>query len=282
MYDPKFLFVRYCPGSCGNFLISMLQTSSKISHWYKDIENSKPTDFYKKIYFEWFKNRFQSDLTYHLKSEPHHPYCLDFVSAKHPRGDELTLSEFLRNIVARNDKIFLNAVKEEKIILLRLNKVVVPRWAENSIIINIFVDPPGYKWLHRIRAIKLFGFENQKFISKENHPDYLKYKYKKILFNNQYKFDMSQMAFLRDHVIGEKTLKIFKSKQSILDDPSNSRARQQIFVNLSDFFQWQYFEKIIIDLFDQLNLGDVKTDIIYQCWNHYYQTNINPILSKTL
>ena len=38
------LFVRYAPGSAGNFLIAMLQTSDQLDCWNQQVDKSKNTD----------------------------------------------------------------------------------------------------------------------------------------------------------------------------------------------------------------------------------------------
>lgn len=276
------IFIRYCPGSCGNFLISILSISPKTAHWDTEIEKSKTLDEFDDIYKSWFKSKFQPDLHRHLQFEPHHPYKLDFVSAKHSRGDELTLNEFLKHLAMRDDRHFFDAINDQKKILLRLNKSIIPKWGAGSSVINIFIDPPSYKWIHRCRAVKLFGLENTRFISKENHPDFLKYKFDKIQFDNQYLFNLSKIKFLKELVIKEPVLETFKSQHQICEHVTNQSLDQQTFINLSDFFQWESFERMIADLYDRLNLGSVNKNLVYHCWHHYYQTNIKPILEKKI
>jgi tetratricopeptide (TPR) repeat protein len=109
------LFVRYAPGAAGNYLISLLQSSNMIDCWNQTVEQSKGTKNFKEIYQNWFSDSFQSDLENHLKFEPHHPYKLDFISAKYPRGDSLSKDEFVEELQKRNDELalshYLQAVK---------------------------------------------------------------------------------------------------------------------------------------------------------------------------
>jgi hypothetical protein len=280
--DPKFIFVRYCPGSCGNFLISILQQSAKIAHWNPDLDTLRSSDDWKRNYLDWFKSRFQTDLHNHLKSEPHHPYKLDFISAKHPRGDDISTQDFLASLSARNDRHFFDAVQKDKHICLRLHKSMVPVWARNACIINIVVDPDSAKWLHRTRAIKMFGRENDKFISKENHPEFLKHKFPELKFRNPYEFPIHGIRFLRDFVIGEPTLVMFKSAQSITSDPSNKLVTQQIFLDLSDLFDWSRFHRACAAIYDQLDLGQLDFELTRTCWHHYYETHIRRILEKKI
>jgi hypothetical protein len=176
------LFVRYAPGSAGNFLISILQTSNKLPCWDIQVENYKGTPQFEDCFKNWFSKCFQSNLEDHIKHEPHHPYQLDFVSAKHPRGDELSAEQFVEELKNRNDQLFLNNIQRHQQTVMRLNKPVVPQWGLGNSIINIVVDNPSKKWFYKTRYIKLFGKDNNEWISKENHPDYLVAKYKKYNF----------------------------------------------------------------------------------------------------
>ena len=59
------LFVRYAPGSAGNFLISILQTSNKLPCWDMQVENSKGTPQFEDCFKNWFSKCFQSNLEEH-------------------------------------------------------------------------------------------------------------------------------------------------------------------------------------------------------------------------
>jgi len=282
MPDPRLLFVRYCPGSCGNFLISVLQQSAMIAHWNPILEQTRGADDWRLAYLEWFKSKFQCNLHDHLKSEPHHPYRLDFVSAKHPRGDDISKQDFLSHLVQRDDIHFFNALHQHKLICMRLNKSTVPLWGENCQIVNIVVDKASEKWLHRTRAVKMFGKENNKFIVKENHPDFLRYKFQSLAFANPYEFVMNKRKFIRDFVIGEPTLAVFKSEQKILADSSNKLARDQIMINLSDLFDWTRFHLVCNQIYRRLDLGPMDVELVKESWQHYFNLHIQPILCKKI
>ena len=270
------LFVRYAPGSAGNFFISLLQTSRLISCWDIQVENSKGTSQFESEFKTWFTRCFQPDLDNHLKHEPHHPYALDFFSSKHSRGNELTVDEFVKNLQQRNDTIFLTNIRKNLFTVMRLNKTIVPCFGQGNTVINIVVDRPARKWFYRTRMIKLFGTEDQHWISKENHPEFLKAKYKKILFYNQYKFAISKFSFLKNFVINEPAIRPFFSKSSIVDHTSNQTS-QQLFINLSTIFNEETFIDTMIDTFSKLNLGDPNLDLLRWAYKHYRCYNIDPL-----
>lgn len=277
---PKFVFVRYCPGSCGNFVIANILWNRSVAHWAPTLESDRKEAEFDTKHLEWFRSRFQPDLTQHLKHEPHHPYQLDFVSAKHARGDDLSLDEFLQHLLDRNDQHFFSAVERGKLIVLRLNKSSVPQWAAGSKIINIVIDPISHKWLHRTRYIKLFGRENGQFVSKENHPDFLKSKFKSLQFHNRYSFDSGPVTFIRHNVILEPTVKIFKTQAEILSHESNRTCTDQLFIDLSALFTQTDFSHAMHDIYDYLDLGEPSASVVAQSWQHYFVTNIQPILQR--
>lgn len=278
MIIPKIplLFVRYAPGSAGNFLISILQTSNRLPCWDIQVENSKGRPQFEDCFKNWFSKCFQPDLENHIKYEPHHPYQLDFVSAKHSRGDDLSVTEFITELKNRQDQLFLNNIQSYQQTVMRLNKSVVPQWGLGNSIINIVVDNPSKKWFYKTRYIKLFGKHNDEWICKENHPDYLVAKYKKIQFNNPYRFQISKFAFLKNFVIGEPAILPFYNYDKLLEPISNRYCNQHKLL-LSNLLDPNTNVNVILGLFEQLDLGTSNKKLIEWACDYYYQNNIAPI-----
>jgi hypothetical protein len=270
------LFVRYAPGAAGNFFISVLQTSTQVAHWNPAVEKSKGTENFESTYKIWFQKSFQQDLKNHLKYEPHHAHCLDFFSSKHPRGNDITAEQFISNLRDRNDQLFLDNIINNKLTIMRLNKPVIPKFGANNTVINIIVDASSKKWFYRTRCIKLFGHDSQGWISKENHPEFLQAKFKKVLFHNQYCFQVSKFAFLKDFVIGEPAIQPFTSEQALLHDSSNLTCNQ-LSLPLSIIFNREKFLVEILEIFTKLNLGEPNLDLIGWAYDHYYASNIIPV-----
>jgi hypothetical protein len=270
------IFVRYAPGSAGNFLISLLQTSNKISCWNTDVELSKGTDEFEQQFMTWFANCFQADLDNHLKHEPHHPYALDFFSAKHARGDDISVENFIDHLIERKDQLFLENIRNNKLTVMRLCKPIVPLFGQGSAVINIIVDAPAKKWFYKTRLIKLFGNDGQAWISKENHPDFLKAKFKKLLFHNQYRFQVSQFAFLKNFVVNEPAIRPFFHSSWLLQDPSNQTCKQ-LCINLSVIFEEKLFVETMISLFAILDLGEPNLDLMKWAHRHYTRNDIDPL-----
>lgn len=278
MTTPKIplLFVRYAPGAAGNFLIAILQTSHKLPCWDGQVEQSKGTAQFEIVFKNWFSKCFQQDLENHIKHEPHHPYQLDFVSAKHPRGDDLSAEEFVEELKKRQDQLFLNNIDCGKQTVMRLNKPTIPQWGLGNSVVNIVVDKTSKKWFHKIRYIKLFGKDKDGWISKENHPDYLVAKFKKIQFRNPYCFQISKFTFLKNFIIGESAILPFYNYTKLLEPVTNQDCNQYQ-INLSCLINPNTSVDTMIWLFEQLDLGTPNKQLIEWACSYYYQYNVAPI-----
>ena len=270
------LFVRYSPGACGTFLLTMLQTSPRVACWNPELEALKGTPEFANAFFSWFRERFQSNLGDHLKHEPHHPYQLDFFSAKFPRGDDVTESGFVDCVTERDDQLLLDNIKQGRITAMRLNKSSVPKFGYGNNVINVVNDCDSLRWLHRTRWIKLFGREFDHFISKENHPEYLRAKFKKLQFNNPYQFHAPWIRFARDHIINEPVMQVFRDPKRIIEHASNAEVKQH-WINLSDVLTPRHGFRCIVRWFDVMDLGEPDLELLASCYQHYFRTNILPL-----
>ena len=274
--DLSLFFVRYAPGSAGNFLISILQTSNKLVHWANKVENSKNTPDVEKTFKQWFSDCFQHNLDNHLKFEPHHPYQLDFFSSKHPRGDDIDCHEFINLLEERQDQLFLENIRHNKLTTMRLNKPNIPLFGYGANVVNILVDEDAKKWFFRTRFIKLFGPGPSGWISKENHPEFLSAKYNTSLFQNKYEFPISKFALLKNFVINDPTIQCFFDSKQLVANSTNDNC-PQYFINLSTLLTRDRLLKEIVVLFEKLDLGNPNLNLIEWAFDRYYQTNIAPI-----
>jgi len=272
------MFVRYAPGSCGNFLISMLQISDCIAHWYDHVEKCKGQEIFDTIFFDQFKKNFTNDSANHLKNEPHHPYQLDFFSAKMPKGNDIDLDDFINCVQQRSDQSLIDSWARGQFTVFRLNKSNVPKFGYGSTVINIVIDVASQAWLNRCRLIKLFGKKQGAWISKENDPEFLKYKFKSVSVQNQYQFNMPNFSFIRRCVIQEPVIQLFQSERDLMQHESNLYCDQS-FLLLGDILDKQKFMSVLHKLYDDLELGPVHQNLVDKCYDHYYHTNILPFFS---
>jgi hypothetical protein len=164
---------------------------------------------------------------------------------------------------------------------MRLNKTVVPQWGWHNPVINILVDSAAKKWFWMSRYIKLFGQNEQGYISKENHPEFLAAKYKKVWFNNPYQFQMSKFSFLRRFVVGESAIIPFYNYNKLLESETNQFCNQYK-INLSELLDPNQGVDIVISLFNQLDLGTPNVELIKWAHDFYYKTNVKPLEKKLI
>lgn len=268
------IFVRYAPGACGTFLLTLLQTCNNVACWNPDLESCKQNDNFDNLFYNWFITKYTKDLHKHITHEPHHPYKLDFFSAKNPWGNDITEQQFIRLLAQNNDQLFLDNIQQQKYTALRLNKSCVPLFATGSKIINVVIDPASEKWLNRTRWVKLYGKEKDHYIVKEDHPEYIKYKFDLQKFNlrNEYKFKDSWHGFIKRKVINDPVVSLFKDRNSIVEDSSNTTVNN-FYINLSDILNKQTGVKTVVNSFKYFGLN-VNENLISRCYKHYYDTNI--------
>lgn len=272
------LFVRYAPGACGTFLLTVLSSSDGIACWSTDLEQQKHSANFSSNFFEWFQSKFTQDLDQHLKHEPHHPYKLDFFSAKYHRGDDISVQTFMQYLVDRDDQHFLHNISQRKLTPMRLNKSVVPNFGHGSSIVNIFIDAASRKWLHRARFIKLFGRDREHFVLKEQHPEFLKAKKYPSTFNNPYLVQDSHHGFVKKYVINDATVSLMADKSAMIGHESNSYCDQH-WVNLSELLHPESAAACMLELAKKLDIT-LDQDLVSKCCQHYYDTNVKTLITK--
>jgi hypothetical protein len=272
------IFVRYAPGACGTFLLTLLSTAPQAACWDPQIQELKNSNNFAQHFLKWFEKKFTHDLQNHLKHEPHHPYKIDFFSAKHPRGNNIDQAEFIELLKQRNDLLLLDNIQQNKNTLLRLNKSVVPDWGCGNPVVNIVIDHSSKKWLHRTRWTKLFGHHDDSFILKEEHPDFLKAKNYNLNFGNQYQVHDTALSFYKKYVVNDPVVQMFRDQQLITQHSSNTQCSQH-WIKLGDILNPVVAVDRIQQLADQLQLT-VDSSLIQSCYQHYHKTNIQPILSR--
>lgn len=273
------IFVRYAPGACGTFLLTLLSTAPQAACWNPEVQQLKNSNNFHKHFLEWFKQKFTCDLQNHLKHEPHHSYKIDFFSAKHSRGNNITQTQFVDLLNQRNDVLLLNNIQQNIHTLMRLNKSIVPEFGHGMPVVNILIDSSSKKWLHRTRLAKLFGYSDELFFLKEEHPDFLKAKNYNLNFGNQYQVRDTPLKFYKRYVINDSVVQMFQHRQLITQHQSNTLCPQH-WINLGDILDATVAVNQIQRLAKQLKLT-VDSDLLQDCYRHYHKTNIQPILIRT-
>ena len=271
------LFVRYASGSAGRFVSVMLQTSGRVACWDPELESLKGTDKFAAAFFEYIRQGYQSDLTRHLYNEPTPKYPVwPWFSATWPRGDDLTVDEFVDQLIHHEYQYWLENIQAKKLNLLLLHKSRIPAFALGCKVLNIVIDPAAQKWLNRARYVKIFGEENGQWYSREHLPDLLQKRYagvERMVDLPDIWLAGSRYQIIKNHVINDPRVKMFADINKIVIDRTNLLC-DQFTINLSDVLNKQRFVKQLSTIFWGFDLGEPDVDLISRAWQHYYETNI--------
>jgi len=263
--DLPLLFVRYTAGSAGRFLVMLLHTSDRLSCWNQQVDSARLTPNFDQSYMAWIRDSYRSDLSRHLYHEPK-PDCPlhEFFSASHQRGNNIDATGFVTHLQELGFDYALEATENQRPTTVLVHKSQLPTFGVGNPVINIVVDPASRRWLHRVKFVKGFKF-----------PDVKLARFGKVTFANDYRLPGSQFSVVRNYVINDPNLLMFTDANTITADPSNQFYQQQ-FIELSDLLDYNRLVPQLERLFAELNLGELKTQLIKAIWDHYYQTNIAP------
>ena len=152
---PRFLVVRFAPGSGANFLVSILQCSHGVGHWFEEYENNKNSVLWQ----NYFESVFPKDLSTWLVKEPISLMTLgtrEIFSAKYPRGNDLSLEEFQNLEQKFCSQHYFDLVKNNLFVPIYWHKKHLPRYFANATFVDIMLDQPSLKWFDRSVYYKNF------------------------------------------------------------------------------------------------------------------------------
>lgn len=155
---PKFLVIRFAPGSAGNFLTSLLQCSPQVGHWFEDIEYQRPNV----DWLEYFKKVYVSDLSQWLYNEPVAKQQLgvrDIFSAAYDRGNDLTLKQFKEQEQQYCSKLYWDLRQRQVYIPIFWHKRHFPIFFQNAAFIDIMLDQESVSWFDRSYYKKHFKID---------------------------------------------------------------------------------------------------------------------------
>jgi len=271
------IFVRYASGSAGRFVSTMLQLTDRVACWNPDLEKLKHTDKFSAAFFKYFQQGYQHNLSRHLYHEPTPAEPVwPWFSATWPRGDDLTVDEFVDQLILHEYRHWLENINRGRLNLLLLHKSRIPVFGLGSKIVNIVVDPASKKWLNRARYLKIFGEENGRWFSREHMPDLLQQRYagvEKMIDLPDIWLEGSRREVIRRHVINDPRVKMFESVDQIQKDPGNLSC-SQVTIRLSEVLNKTNFMAAMSYIIWVFDLGRFDKDLMAQCWQHYYETNI--------
>jgi hypothetical protein len=269
---PKFLVTRFTHGSAGKFLSSVLQTSINVNHWSAIIEAYKSNDLFEKLVLEHTNRSFPKDHALHLKCEPMVPYNTDLYSVGYPRGNNVTLDQYIENAVVKNDTRLLTCIDNKWLINLIFNKPNIPIFCQGSRAITITVTTEIEKqWLYKSLWSKHFLETSAEIRYLPSDPEYCSFYSLPVVlqFNNQYLFSKNQKEQLyQDYIINNRTnCWYFDPERFAKFD--KTYYLNNVFIELNTILTPGKFITKIENIFDTLQLNQPNLKLIqkmHQLW----------------
>lgn len=241
---PKFLVTRFAPCAGGNFISSILQCSESVGHWHSNIEEDKPNvawiDFFQKHFVtplnEWTSNEPLSERDWGVEN---------IFSASYPRGNDLTVPEYLNAENEKTSEGFKLAKRNNRLMPIFWHKEFIPKYFNNSIGLTIYLDKKSLRWFdhsmyHKHYSVVDINPDKSIVVHLEQHrPSYQIGK-----FNNQYEVTYDSFKeFVKDRIINNQHRKLFQDIDFI-----NKFPNKNIIIELSDLLDWNRFQ----DTYDKL------------------------------
>lgn len=265
----NFIVTRFSPGAAGRFFSCCLQLSPDISSWNTATNGiEKHSKKFQNLMIDYFNECFPFDHQLHLRNEPDIPYSCDFYSGTFPRGENVTLDEYLEHQKKNNVNFFFNEIKKNRKINLILHKSKVPVFLQGSIIVNIMID--NYQsheliaklvWLKHYKVIDANTIDNltENFLTANKKRALTVKKFKKD--SSMFKVDNVE-NFFKKSILNNKNILMFKDKTSLLNSKTNNCCINE-FVNFSDVMDSKKCFDSINEILNKNNLARIASKKIF-------------------
>ena len=255
---PRFLLVRYAPGSAGKFLMSLLMCSKDVAHYDPFVKTDKDM-------LDYITNSFPKEIGLWLKKEPSDALAwnINFVSNKYPRGDDLDDETFWNLCEERCTPWFHECVSAGKRIMIPWHKETIPSFYEGDVV-TIYLDKDSLGWFARAVWAKHHGCVDGKIHLKDHDPEFYrgdKSVYSK--YNNPIYTDEGFVSFTRREIYRSPKALLFsdRSRLGIID--------HQVMIDLKDVLNKDNLKLSIKMICEKLQIAQVDPDIISQGFDHW-------------
>jgi len=264
---PKFLVIRFAPGSGANFLVSVLQCSDEVGHWIEQYENNKSSA----LWIDYFKSVFTNDLSSWLEKEPISIMNLgtrEIFSAKYPRGNDLSISEFINLEQKFCSKHYFDLVEKNLFVPIYWHKTHLPTYFQNATFIDIMLDNKSIKWYDKSVYYKNFTI-------KQVNPDR-----SLEIYRNEHRPTIVPSVFT-GHNEYLKTYKSFRNfvQTEIIDNPWKAQYLDQNCLEsynlprfrlvLSDLLEFDAFERMYQQLCLFLKIKPIDQQLLHTLHHHW-------------
>ena len=267
MSKPKFIITRFTHGSAGKFLSTVLQTSDKIDHWSVVVQSQKNTELIAPVTLEYVNRSFPKDHSRYLQAEPMVPYNTDLYSVGYPRGDNITLDQYVDYALEKNDIRLFTSIDNNRLANLVFHRPTLPKFCVASKAVTITVTTDKEKqWLFNTLWSKHFLEIKNKIYYIPSDPQYCNFQSLPTVlrFNNQYCFPLEQKDELyQKYVIGDHTNSYYFEPEKFTEFDSTNGI-DNVFIKLSDILNADQFLLAISKIFLQLGLETPNSILISQ------------------
>ena len=267
MSKPKFIITRFTHGSAGKFLSTVLQTSDKIDHWSVVVQAQKNTELIDPVTLEYVNRSFPKDHSQYLRAEPMVPYNTDLYSVGYPRGDDVTLDQYVDYAQKKNDIRLFTTITNKLLTNLVFHRPTLPKFchASKAVTITVTTDKEK-KWLFNTLWSKHFLEIKNKIYYIPSDPEYCNFQSLPTVlrFNNQYCFPMEQKNQLyQQYVVADSTNSYYFNPERFTE-VDNANNIDNVFIKLSDILNADQFGSAISTIFAQLGLENFNSGLISQ------------------
>ena len=265
MGNPKFIITRFTHGSAGKFLSTVLQTSNRIDHWSVVVQSQKNTDLNQPVTLEYVSRSFPKDHSQYIRAEPMVPYNTDLYSVGYPRGNDVTLDQYIDHAQKKNDVRLFNCVDQNLLINLIFNKPILPMFCQNSQAVTITVTTDKeQQWLFKTLWPKHFLETDTGIYYLPSAPEYCNFQSLPTVlrFDNQYCFPIEQKEQLyQKYVVNNHTNSYYFDPEKFTEfDVANNI--DNVFIKLSDILSAERFDSVIPTVFSQLGLENFNSNLV--------------------
>jgi hypothetical protein len=267
MSKPKFIITRFTHGSAGKFLSTVLQTSDKIEHWSVVVQAQKNTELIKPVTLEYVNRSFPKNHSQHLRAEPMVPYNTDLYSVGYPRGNDVTLDQYVNYAQKKNDIRLFNCADQNFLVNLIFNKPILPMFCQHSRAVTITVTTDKEKqWLFNTLWSKHFLEIKNKIYYIPSDPEYCNFQSLPTVlrFNNQYCFPLEQKEQLYQKYVVNNYTNDYYFKPERFAEIDDANSINNVFIKLADILNTDRFNSAILTIFSQLGLENPNISLISQ------------------
>lgn len=217
------------------------------------------------LVLQYVKRSFPEDLSQHMKQEPMVPYSTDLYSTRYPRGNEVTLDQYLSHAIQIDDRRLLACIDNQLLINLVFHKPTIPTFCDGSNVVTILTTTENEKnWVVRALEHKHFLEINSQLHYLPADPDYCSFVSLPVVlkYNNPYKFDLADRERVLDqYVVNTDTNHWYDDPEKFVEYDKEHNLNN-CFINLSDILDAEKLIAEVERIFDHFHLGKTNSKLI--------------------